>query len=338
MSKNGDTKNRLLIEASPHLREPDSISKIMWSVVVALAPAIAMSIYFFGFRALVLYIASIATAVVAEILCLQMRGKPLSDASDGSAVVTGLLVAMILPPGSSLYCVVVASLFAITIPKHCFGGLGHNIWNPALAGRIFVQFAYPTEISKSEWLVPRMLFPGGNIDAMTQASPLAEGGGGFSPDYFDLFFGNGISGSLGETCKLALLIGGIYLIIRNRVDWRVPLFYIGTVFVLTAFLPASKSAPAWINDPLYHILSGGLFIGAFFMATDMVTTPVTPTGRIIFALGCGTLVALIRLYGGYPEGVAYSIIIMNTATPLIDRWVRPRIYGSRSPETANKQS
>lgn len=323
--------NQLTIKSSPHRRDKDSIEKIMWSVVLALLPAAIMSIYFFGWDAVRLYIICIATAELSEAICLRLRNQPLGQAVDGSAFVTGTLMAMILPPSASWFCAVVGSAFAIAIVKQCFGGLGYNVWNPALAGRVFVQFAYPSEVSLSQWMVPNMLF-GSGADATTQASPLFQEGGA-SADYLDLFLGNGISGSLGETCKLALLVGGVYLILRRRVDWRIPLLYIGTVFVLSALLPSPSGAEVeWINDPVYHIFSGGLFLGAFFMATDMVTTPLTRLGRSIFAAGCGLLVVLIRLYGGYPEGVAYSILIMNTAVPLIDRFCRPRVYGSKTPK------
>ena len=324
-----------LIKSSPHISDRDTVPRIMWSVVLALLPAAGMSVYFFGWQAVTLIVAGMLSAEVAEVACLRMRKKPLRDALDGSAAVTGLLLAMVLPPSAPPYCAVVGSLVAVCIAKHCFGGLGHNIWNPALIGRIFVQFAYPAAISLSAWPAPRMLFGSGQAvaDALTQASPLLKEGAAY-PGYLDLLLGNGVAGSLGETCKAALLIGGIYLIITRRVDWRVPLFYVGTVFVLTAWLPARSDAPAWSTDPLYHVLSGGLIIGAFFMATDMVTSPVTRMGRIIFATGCGVIVSLVRLYGGYPEGVAYSIVLMNTITPLIDRWCRPRIYGSRTPKPA----
>jgi electron transport complex protein RnfD len=329
---------KLIIASSPHLRDTDSIESIMWSVVAALTPAALLSIYFFGWRALMLYIVSIAAAELGEVVVLRIRKKPLSNALDGSAFITGMLLAMCLPASASWYCGAVGAAFATVIVKGCFGGLGHNIWNPALAGRIFVQFAYPAEISLAQWPAPRPLF-GAMPDAVTQASPLFKEAP-VQHSYLDLFLGNGVSGSLGETCKLAILVGGIYLIVRRRIDWRVPLFYIGTVFALSAFLPprAANASIPWANDPLYHILSGGLFLGAFFMATDMVTTPVTPLGRIIFAIGCGLMVCFIRFYGGYPEGVAYSIVLMNTTTPLIDRWCRPRIYGSTTPKpTPRKQ-
>lgn len=321
----------LTVGSSPHLREAEDINRIMWRVVMALAPAVAMSLYFFGWGALKVYVFSVAAAEGAELACLWMRRKPLSHAADGSACVTGLLLAMVLPPGCGWYCGVVGGVFAVAVAKQAFGGLGNNIWNPALSARVFLQFAYPSQVSLSVWPVPRRLW-GAAADALTTASPLAKTGAAAPLSYRDLFTGNGVAGSLGETCKAALLVGGLFLIAYRTIDWRVPAFYIGTVFLLTWLLPCGKDAPAWERDPLYHVLSGGLFIGAFFMATDVVTTPVTSAGRTVFAIGCGVLVAAIRRYGGYPEGVAYSILLMNTCTPLIDRWVRPRVYGSRTPK------
>ncbi|MCD6416574.1 MAG: RnfABCDGE type electron transport complex subunit D [Planctomycetes bacterium] len=323
----------LLVSPSPHLRARDDINRIMWSVACALAPAVAISIYFFGSGALWVYAISIGAAELTELVCLKMRGCPLGRAADGSALVTGLLLAMVLPAGCAWYCPLVGAVFAIALVKHAFGGLGHNIWNPALAARVFLQFAYAKQISLSEWVVPHKLW-GPAVDAVSRATPLATEQVARGYHYLDLLFGNGVPGSLGETCKVALLVGGIYLIVRRIVDWRIPVFYIGTVFALTYLLPAGKEPAAWARDPLYHVLSGGLIIGAFFMATDIVTTPITRLGRIIFAVGCGILVSIIRRYGGYPEGVAYSIVLMNTCTPLIDRWVRPRLYGSRTPKAA----
>lgn len=324
-------EEQLLVSASPHVRDPDTISRIMWRVVLALLPAAAMGLYFFRLDALRLYLVCIVAAELTEVVCLRMRGKPLYRALDGSAFVTGLLLAMILPASAASYAGIVGAVFAIAIAKHTFGGLGNNIWNPALAGRVFLQFAYANQISLAEWPVPHpLLHP--VTDAATMASPLTEPGMEVGLGYLDLWLGNGVTGCIGETCKLALLIGGVFLIVRRTIDWRVPAFYIGTVFLLTWVLPLSTGTPPEAADPIYQILSGGLFIGAFFMATDMVTTPVTPTGRAVFAVGCGLIVALVRRYGGYPEGVAYSILLMNTATPLIDRWIKPRVYGSRTPK------
>lgn len=328
---------QLLVSSSPHVRDADSIGKIMWGVVAALAPAAAVSLYFFRVDALKVYLISIAAAHGAELACLWLRGRPFRHAADGSALVTGMLLAMVLPPGAGWYVPLVGGVFAIAIVKHTFGGLGNNIWNPALAARVFLQFAYPSQISLSRWPVPRMLW-GAGADALTVASPLAGEGAAVQLPYLDLLFGNGVAGCIGETCKVALLAGGLFLILRRAVDWRIPICYIGTVALLTWLLPVGEGAPVWASDPLYHVLSGGLIIGAFFMATDMVTTPVTRLGRAIFGVGCGLLVAIIRRYGGYPEGVAYSIVLMNTFTPLIDRWVRPRVYGSRTPKATPREA
>lgn len=317
----------------------------MWTVALALAPAAIAGVYNFGWAALGVICLAVIAAEGAEMLCLIARGEPWQDAFDGSAFVTGLLLAMILPSSAPWYCPVVGSAFAIAIAKHCFGGLGYNIWNPAIAGRIFLQFAYPTAISLSSWPAARTrALSESATQAATQASPLfkeavSQASTGWSR-YVDLFLGTGISGSLGETCKLLLIIGGVFLIVCRYVDWRVPLFYIGTVFLLSAILPPKgPNPPQWQNDPLYHILSGGLFLGAFFMATDMVTSPITKTGRAIFAVGCGLITTLIRFYAGYPEGVAYSIFLMNTTVPLIDRWTQPAPFGSKTQkELAEKTS
>ena len=330
----------LLISSSPHASSEENIPRIMWGVVIALVPAAAMSVYFFGWRALVLYAVSIATAEAAEVACLYIREKPLEWALDGSAFVTGALLAMVIPPSVEWFVPVVGSAFAVCIAKHCFGGLGCNIWNPALTGRIFLQFAYPAQISLSEWTVPRLLFDTSYaaVDGTTAATPLYKEAVQMpGPSYMDLLMGNGIGGCLGETCKLAIIAGGVFLIIRRYIDWRVPFFYIATVFALTGLLPTPADAPYWMTNPLYHVLSGGLMFGAFFMATDMVTTPLTQNGRIVFAVGCGILVSIIRFYGGYPEGVAYSIVLMNTATPLIDRWVQPNVFGSLTLQASERQ-
>jgi len=335
---------RLIVGTSPHVRADDDIRKIMWRVVLALSPAVGLSIFFFGLDAARLYALCILAAVATELACLRLRGKPLDHLLDGSACVTALLLAMLLPASAAWYVAVVGGMFAIAIGKQAFGGLGNNIWNPALVARIFLQFAYPSQVSLARWPVPARLWEVAlaadastsptfvAADVLTTPTPLAAQAGPTSLSYLDMFFGNGVAGCLGETCKFALLIGGVYLILRRVVDWRVPVLYIGTVFLLTWLLPEGKKGQPWDDDPLYHILAGGLFMGAFFMATDMVTTPVTRTGRAVFAVGCGLLTAVIRRWGGYPEGVCYSIVLMNTLTPLIDRWVRPRVYGSRTPK------
>lgn len=332
----------LVVSTAPHIRHPDSIRRIMWTVVIALLPATIASLLFFGADALRVIVLAVVAAELTEMACLAARGEPWRDAFDGSAFITGLLLAMILPSKAPWYCPVVGAIVAIAVIKHCFGGLGHNIWNPAIGARIFLQFAYPTSISLSSWPKPVDPFFGSagpvSADAIGQASPLFKEAASRAgeavdrlPTYINLFLGSDVSGSLGETCKIMLLLGGLLLIACNYIDWRVPVFFIGTVFVLSAILPPKSEHPAWWqNDPVYHILSGGLFLGAFFMATDMVTTPITRKGRIIFAVGCGLITTLVRFYAGYPEGVAYSIFFMNTTVPIIDRWTRPVVFGSKT--------
>ena len=309
----------------------------MWSVALALAPAAAASVVLFGPSALAVMAASIVTAVATEAVIQKLRGQPVT-VSDGSAFVTGLLLAFVLPSTAPLYVPVVGSFVAIAIAKQCFGGLGYNIWNPALIGRAFVQLAYGSKVSLSEWPAPRWctMLTGetvGGYDALTQASPLFKGGENIEYEYVDLFLGT-IPGCLGETCALALVVGGVFLIVRGYVDWRVPAFYLGTAAVLAAALPGREwiedSVPQLVGNPGYHILAGGMVLGAFFMATDMVTTPLTKTGMAVFGAGCGILTMLIRFYAGYPEGVCYSILLMNTVTPLIDRWCKPKVFGAKA--------
>ncbi len=350
MEKSDTVTEPLLVSASPHIHSPESVRRIMWSVVACLAPAGLWGLILFGWYAGLVIAVSVGTACITEALIQKLRKQRIT-LSDGSAVVTGVLLGYILPPNVPLYVPAVGAFIAIAIAKQAFGGLGYNIWNPALAGRAFVQLAYGSAVNLSRW---PMLVSGkyfwGNItktgavaaDATTQPSPLAAqsleilyraaAGPADYPDYGirSLFLGT-IPGCIGEVSALLILIGGIYLLARNYIKWQVPVVYIGTVAVLTFVLPVHKTGFAFKGlfggYPVYQVFSGGLFLGAFFMATDMVTTPLTVRGNIIFAAGCGLLTALIRLYGGYPEGVCYSILLMNTATPLIDRFTRPRQFG-----------
>ena len=342
-------EQKLIVTVSPHIRDADSVRKIMWRVVLALLPAWLWSWAVFGYYAAVVVCGlAVVSAVLAEAAVQRFRRRPVT-VSDGSAVVTGLLLAFVLPPNSPWYIPVVGSVFAIVVVKHCFGGLGHNIWNPALAGRAFVHFAYPAVMNQSEWPMLSRWFAG-NVAAssgavVTSATPLGcpaaraaivlESAVEAYP-VWKLAVGM-VPGCIGEVCKIALLAGLVYLILKKTVDWRVPLTYILTVFVLSLIFPyASVLLPGepvtWglgVHFAVYQLLAGGLFIGAFFMATDMVTTPLTPLGGAIFAFGCGVLTALIRMIsGGFPEGVCFSILIMNTVTPLIDRYTRPRLLGT----------
>ncbi len=297
----------LVVSSSPHIRSEETVQRIMLDVIIALLPATAASVYFFGMRALAITLVSVAAAVAAEAAIQKIRNKPVTI-NDGSAVITGLLLALTLSPAMPLWMVVVGAVVAIGIGKQVYGGLGSNPFNPALVGRAFLVVTFPVHMTT--WIDP--------IDGVTSATPLGllkmEG---TATGYTELFIGN-VGGSLGETSALLLILGGLYLLYRGIIDWRIPAFYLGTVAVMTAVLG---------QDPVFHLLAGGLLLGAFFMATDMVTTPVTRTGKIIFGIGAGILVVLIRLYGGYPEGVLFSILLMNTFTPIIDKYTRPKIYG-----------
>lgn len=320
-------ERKFIVGSSPHIRRPEDIPRIMWSVVAALVPAGAVAAYVFGYRALLVVAVSTAAAVAAEWGIQRLRRVPVTI-GDGSAVVAGILLAYCLPSSVPLYVAAIGSVFAIAIAKHAFGGLGMNIWNPALAGRAFLLSSFSGAIVMSKW----------PFDGITQATPLQvlkTDPGGFADLYGipDLVAGV-IPGSLGETSALALLVGGVYLIARGIIDWRMPASFIGTVAVLVLVLPHPAGGDAtsgWFQGAAIlpaHLLAGGLFLGAFFMATDMVTSPITPRGQVIFGIGCGVLTAVIRLFGGFPEGVCYAILIMNTLVPAIDRWTRPRKFGS----------
>jgi len=299
-------ETKRVVSPSPHVRDTVSVRGIMYSVVIALIPATVFGVHLFGLSVLPIIAASILSAVATEFFAFKLMGKPF--AMDGSAVVTGLILAICLPPTVPIWVPVVGAAFGIAICKCAFGGLGHNIFNPALAGRAFLMLSWPALMTR--WVSP--------FDAVSTATPLGQwrAGAGYT-SVVDLFLGN-VSGSIGETSALAILIGGAFLILMRYIDWRTPLTYIGTVGVLM-----------WVlgENPLFHMLAGGLFLGAFFMATDYVTTPITKNGRIIFGIGAGILVVVIRMIGGPPEGVCYSILIMNALTPLIDRIAKPRVYG-----------
>jgi electron transport complex protein RnfD len=367
--------SNLLVSASPHIRVKESVASIMWTVAVALVPPGVFGIFLYGINALMLICISVGSAVATEFLIQKACGGK-STIGDGSAVITGLLLAYIISPGAPWYVPLVGSVFAIGVAKFAFGGLGMNIWNPALAGRAFILSGYIIAMTGS-WIYPNerqiigelrrsgvvLKKPGivwKKIDATTTATPRSaikneitaaqdpdwEGwadlkAGGDKPadwlrrirernktSYIDLLIGTR-GGCIGERSTLVLLLGGIFLLLRGIIRWQIPVFYIGTTALLCWALPVKfPGGTAWFaGDPLFAAMSGGLMLGAFFMATDLVTTPVAHKGMIIFAVGCGLITALIRRYGGYPEGVNYSILLMNTAVPLIDRYTRPRKYG-----------
>jgi len=307
--------NKFIVSSSPHLHNKESVSKIMWMVAASLIPAGAAGVYIFGLSSLWVIIAAVISALATEAL-IQALTKRKASFLDGSAFITGLLLAYNLPPGVPLWLPVAGSCFAIAIGKQVFGGLGQNIFNPALVGRVFLMASWPKYMTT----FTRPM----NYDAITCATPLAilkEGKLAEQVSYWNLFIGNR-PGCIGEVCIAALLLGALILFIKKYISWHIPITYIVTTGVFT-----------WVfggpGDWLFHILSGGLILGAFFMATDYVTSPLTRKGQIIFGIGCGLLTAVIRLWGGYPEGASYAILMMNAATPIIDRYTKNRIYGTK---------
>ncbi len=321
----------ILVSSSPHIRSPEDIGWIMRQVIYALIPGAAVGVYFFGVPAFNVVWVSVVSCIVVEALIQRLMGRPITI-RDGSAAVTGLLLAMNLPPGAPWWLVVIGALVAIGLGKQVYGGLGNNPFNPALTARVFLLISFPVEMTT--WLVPRPLLVH-SADAVTGATPL----GAIKTAVFmhgslasvghvsimDLFMGN-VGGSLGEVSALALIVGGAYLIYRRIISWHIPVFYIGTVFVMTGIFWLIN--PGVYANPVFHVFSGGLMLGAFFMATDLVTSPVTVMGKVIFAIGCGVITVVIRLWGGYPEGVSFSILIMNAFVPLINRGTRPVVFGA----------
>jgi electron transport complex protein RnfD len=308
----------LVISSSPHLLATENIPKIMHNVVMALIPAMIASIYFFGYRAGLLLVTCVVASVITEVIFQKARKQKVT-AYDGSAIITGILLALTLPPSFPLYGAIIGSVFAIGIGKQIFGGLGFNIFNPALLGRAFLQATYPVLITT--WSEPFK----GAVDAVSAATPIAlmKFESQLTP-LSDLFMGN-VSGSLGETSVIAIIIGGLYLRYKGYINWKLPLGYLGSIAAFGAFFWLLN--PAKYPNPLFHLFAGGAMLGAWFMITDMVTSPVTPKGQWIFVIGAGFLVVIIRLFGGLPEGVMYSILLMNSIVPLLNRWTRPKVFG-----------
>ena len=309
-----------VVSASPHLRTPHTSARTMWLVNIALLPAAVAAAVVFGWRAVAVMLVSVAVAIATEALS-QLVFRREVTIRDGSSVVTGLLLAFTLPPTTPLWIVALGSFVAIFLVKQLFGGLGFNIFNPALAARAVLLASFPVAITS--WNLPASGFFA--ADAVSSASALGvlKESAARPFGYLDLLLGT-VPGSLGETCKIALIAGFLFLLLLRVVDWKIPATYLGVVALL---------ALSFGRDPLAELLSGGLLLGAFFMATDYVTSPTTPWGRVVFGAGCGLLTALIRVYGGFPEGVCYAIILMNCLTPLLDRYLLPGRFGlKRAPQ------
>lgn len=296
----------LTVSAAPHLRVKENTSRLMLDVIIALVPTSLMGVYFFGLRALLIILASIISAVISEAICQKALGREISI-RDNSAIVTGLLLALNVPVGLEIWKVVLGSVFAIVVVKQFFGGLGANFMNPALAARALLMASFGADMAR---------FTAPHTDLVTMATPLS---GGEMPAIMDLLIGN-MAGTIGEVSKIAILIGAIYLLVRKVIDLRIPVAYIGTTAILLLIFGEGSQV---IN----HLLTGGLLLGAFFMATDYPTSPVTTRGQLIYGVGLGILTVAIRLFGGYPEGVSYAILIMNIFVPIIDMTNKPKVFG-----------
>ncbi|MGQ9672101.1 MAG: RnfABCDGE type electron transport complex subunit D [Candidatus Aminicenantales bacterium] len=319
-------EQRFLVQSSPHWRVKETTERIMLRVILSLIPACLASIYFFRFRAVVLILTSLAFSLATESLILWIRKKPLPAALDGSAIITGILLALTLPPSFPATLAAIGAVVSIGVGKQAFGGLGYNIFNPALVGRAFLSVAFP--VAMTTWTPPFAL----KVDLATFATPLANvkfqaaiSQGTLTP-LSHLFWGN-VGGCIGETSALALLLGGIYLLLRRTIDWRIPSGMTLSLSLFTGIFWLIN--PSRYAHPLFHLLAGGFLLGALFMATDMVTSPVSPQATWIYALGIGVIIGIIRLFSGYPEGVMYSILFMNTFVPLLNHYLRPRILGER---------
>ena len=313
----------LHISGSPHVHSDESVKKIMWSVVLSLVPAFLVSVYYFGLPVIILTAVSIGCCVLFEYLIqrFMLHQKPSVD--DGSAVVTGLLLAFNVPSNLPIWIMVVGALVAIGIAKMPFGGLGHNPFNPALVARVTLLIAFPVQMTS--WPVPTPIW--GFADAVTGPTTLGliKEGGDLTqlPSYVDMLVGQ-MGGSFGEVSAIALLIGAAFLLWKRIITWHIPVSFIATVFVVAGIFHLANPA-AYVN-PLIHLLSGGLILGACFMATDMVTSPTSPWGMVVFGCGCGLLTIIIRLFGAYPEGVSFSILLMNAVVPLINKGFKPKQF------------
>ena len=326
--------NRLLtVSPSPHVYEDTTVKRLMFDVIIALLPALAFSIYFFGMGAIYVTLTAVVSCVAFEWLIQKYLLKQEPSVSDGSAILTGLLLAFNVPTNLPVWIIVIGSLAAIGIGKMSFGGLGNNPFNPALVGRVFLLISFPVQMTS--WPVPNG-FNTGYTDAVTGATPLGvmkEGidkGDAVSdimsqvPSHMEMFYGH-MGGSMGEIAALALLIGFAYLLIRKVITWHIPVSIIATITVFTGILwlinPESNA------DPLFHLLTGGVLLGAIYMATDYVTSPMSVKGMWVYGIGIGVITVLIRVFGAYPEGVSFAILIMNAFVPLINIYLKPKRFG-----------
>ena len=329
----------LKISTAPHMSSPINTNIIMRDVIIVLMPAALVAILFFGFNALTVILSSIAACMLCEYALNRWVLHKANTLRDGSAAITGLLLAYNLPSNFPIWMILIGAFVAIGISKTAFGGLGKNLFNPALVGRVFLFVSFPLQMTS--WPRPKFLdFLNTDVqtgattlgilkhlDAETSATTLTSHAPALDnvPYYWQMLIGY-TGGCIGEVSTIALILGGLYLIKRGVISWHIPFYYIASVFIITSFLWLKYDTPAY--DPITHLLSGGLMLGAIFMATDYVTSPMTTNGKIIFAIGCGLLTVIIRLCGAYPEGVSFAILIMNAFVPLIDNYTHPRLFGT----------
>ena len=326
--------NKLLnVSPSPHQQSPETTRNLMYGVVIALLPALAASIYFFGMGAIIVTLTSVLSCVAVEYLIQKFIFKTKPSISDGSAVVTGLLLAFNVPSNLPVLIIVIGAIIAIGVAKMTFGGLGSNPFNPALVGRVFLLISFPVRMTS--WPVPSG-FHTSYTDAVTGATPLgmlSEGvknGEAVSaimdkiPSHMEMFYGR-MGGSMGEVAAAALILGGIFLLWRKIITWHIPVSILVTVTIFTGIMWLID--PTKYADPIFHLLTGGIMLGAIFMATDYVTSPMTHKGMIIYGVGIGIITVLIRNWGAYPEGVSFAILIMNAFVPLLNMYIKPRRFG-----------
>lgn len=323
--------NKLIVSPSPHAATRESVPSLMYGVIISLLPALGVSVYYFGIGMVIVTAVSVLSCILFEYLIQKFVMKVKLTHLDGSAVLTGMLLAFCLPANLPIWMVMIGALVAIGIAKLTFGGLGNNIFNPALVGRVFLFISFP--VAMTSWPQPGQWMK--YTDALTGATPLGIMKEGLAmktvgeimpelPSFLNLFLGNTM-GSAGEVAAFALLLGMIYLLYKKIITWHIPISILGTVFLFTGLLWLAN--PERFADPLFHLLTGGLMLGAIYMATDYVTSPMTTKGMLIYGIGIGVVTVLIRVFGAYPEGVQFAILIFNGFTPLLNKYIKPKRFG-----------
>ncbi len=323
--------NKLIVSPSPHAATRESVPSLMYGVIISLLPALGVSVYYFGIGMVIVTAVSVLSCILFEYLIQKFVMKVKTTHLDGSALLTGLLLAFCLPANLPLWMVMIGALVAVGIAKMTFGGLGNNIFNPALVGRVFLFISFP--VAMTSWPQPGQWLK--YTDALTGATPLGVMKEGLAtksvaeimpelPSFLNLFLGNTM-GSAGEVAAFALLIGMIYLLYKKIITWHIPISILGTVFLFTGILWLAN--PDRFADPLFHMLTGGLMLGAIYMATDYVTSPMSTKGMLIYGVGIGVVTVLIRVFGAYPEGVQFAILIFNGFTPLLNKYIKPKRFG-----------